>query len=372
LRDLPQFGLVKEGARGRGVIEGELKRTTDGGVSHALVDDGLSLREHVDGSPRYLVVKGAAGMGNRMLALLSAILYARASGRRLIVDWSDFSYSTDRSNVFHNLFVCPEAEPACEIPDTDSVNPAIWRGHLQLTANRMIGKFDPGQHSKLTIHKRYSVDLSRTDHPEQVAIMWSYVHLFRAVRPHLKGPLAPFAGLADMAIARSLLSDSLRPVPSVIDVVDSFEQRWFARRPVLGLHIRHSDRKTPLPAFDRVIRRIRRRHPDCSIFLATDNRHVLEEIEEKHGAVVSTPKWYPENGAKMHENHACSDRLQTGIEALIDMYLLARCDYLVFSSRSTFSVISSLLTEAPASNVIDVERWNVALRAKRAIRARIA
>jgi hypothetical protein len=52
------------------------------------------------------------------------------------------------------------------------------------------------------------------------------------------------------------------------------------------------------------------------------------------------------------------------------MYLLARCHYLAFSSSSTFGVISSLVTEAPKAHVIDVERRNLVLRAKRSLRAR--
>lgn len=322
-------------------------------------------------APRYLLVKGKAGMGNRMLALLSSMLYARASGRRLIVDWSDHAYSSDRTNVFHRLFACPDAEPPCPIPDTDSVTPAIWRGHLDLTANRMIRKFDPGQHSGLTAHKKFSVDLSSTDHPEEVAVIWSFTHQFKAVRRHFHGPLAEFAGLSNMAIARLMLRNSLKPLPSIMSRVEAFERTYLdGRGPIVGLHIRYSDRKTPLPAFRRFANRIRSLHPDCPIFLATDNQSVLDQFTDLYGAVISTPKWYPQSGERMHGNSRCSDNLEAGIDALVDMYLLARCHYLAFSSNSTFGVISSLVTEAPKAHVIDVERRNVVLRAKRSLRAR--
>jgi hypothetical protein len=327
----------------------------------------------VSNSPRYLVVKGKAGMGNRMLALLSSMLYARASERRLIVDWSDFAYSSDRSNVFHRLFACPDAEPPCPIPDTDSVTPAIWRGHLGLTANLMIRKFDPGRHSGLTVHRKFSTDLSRTDHPEEVAVVWSFTHQFKAVRRHFHGPLAGYAGMSDMAIARLMLRDSLRPLPSIMSRVDEFDRGHLdGRGPIVGLHIRYTDRRTPLPAFRRSVNAIRRLHPDCPIFLTTDNQSVLDQFADLYGPVISTPKWYPESGRRMHGNSTCSDKLEAGIEALVDMYLLARCDYLIFSSNSTFGVISSLVTEAPPANVIDVERRNLVLRAKRSIRARLA
>jgi nodulation protein Z len=327
----------------------------------------------VSDSPRYLVVKGKAGMGNRMLALLSSMLYARASGRRLIVDWSDFAYSSDRSNVFHRLFACPEAEPPCPIPDTDSVTPAIWRGHLDLTANLMIRKFAPGHHSGLTIHRKFSADLSRVDHPEEVAVVWSFTHQFKAVRRHVHGPLTEFAGLSDMEVARQMLGNSLRPLPSVMARVDEFDRRYLVGQgPVVGLHIRYTDRKTPLPALRRSLNRIRSVHPDCPIFLATDNLSLLHQFTRLYAPVISTPKWYPESGKRMHASNACEDKLEAGIEALVDMYLLARCDYLVYSSNSTFPVISSLVTKAPPSNVIDVERRNLVVRARQTLRARFA
>ena len=41
---------------------------------------------------RYLLVKGIAGLGNRILSVLNGILYARLSDRLLFVDWRDPDY----------------------------------------------------------------------------------------------------------------------------------------------------------------------------------------------------------------------------------------------------------------------------------------
>ena len=51
-------------------------------------------------TPNYVLVKGNAGLGNRLSSVLSGALYARLSGRRLLVDWTDWMYSNDGSNVF--------------------------------------------------------------------------------------------------------------------------------------------------------------------------------------------------------------------------------------------------------------------------------
>jgi len=38
---------------------------------------------------KYLVLKGCAGLGNRLITLLKAIQYCKKTGRRLYVDWAD-------------------------------------------------------------------------------------------------------------------------------------------------------------------------------------------------------------------------------------------------------------------------------------------
>ena len=53
---------------------------------------------------KYLLVKGTAGLGNRLLFLLSALLYARLTERLLVVDWCDQTYSDDGTNAFPLLF----------------------------------------------------------------------------------------------------------------------------------------------------------------------------------------------------------------------------------------------------------------------------
>jgi hypothetical protein len=74
---------------------------------------------------RYLLVKGAAGLGNRIFALLSAILYARLTRRQLVVDWTDGSYSSDGSNAIHHFFRSRLFSSGDRIPETESVAPEV-------------------------------------------------------------------------------------------------------------------------------------------------------------------------------------------------------------------------------------------------------
>jgi hypothetical protein len=55
-----------------------------------------------------------------------------------------------------------------------------------------------------------------------------------------------------------------------------------------------------------------------------------------------------------HDSQECSDRLENGIEALVDVYLLASCDFLVGDGTSSFTRLAGLLCQAPEGHVVDV------------------
>ncbi len=108
---------------------------------------------------KYLLVKGKAGLGSRIESLLTFILYAKLSGRRLYVDWSDPTYSNDVSNAFHSFFQRPLVNLNNEIPATDSVSPDIWRG-------RLLGAFSWGFSPLSKLEKIQELFYRRTDFPQ--------------------------------------------------------------------------------------------------------------------------------------------------------------------------------------------------------------
>jgi Nodulation protein Z (NodZ) len=123
---------------------------------------------------------------------------------------------------------------------------------------------------------------------------------------------------------------------------------------MLGVHVRYTDRRARLTAILKKVDAVRRRDR-CPIFLATDNAKIHELFLERYHDVVSTPHWYAPNGARIHQSRACRDRLENGVEALIDLYLLAECDYLVGDSTSAFAKVAGLLSAAPASRRYDAK-----------------
>jgi hypothetical protein len=80
---------------------------------------------------RFLIVKGAAGLGNRLVSLANAIDYARRSNRVLHVDWSDGQFAAKGDNAFPLFFSLRNVEqftnPA-ELPNSarSCAYPRAW------------------------------------------------------------------------------------------------------------------------------------------------------------------------------------------------------------------------------------------------------
>ena len=316
---------------------------------------------------KYLVVKANGGMGNRMLCATTGILYGRLTGRRVIVDWRDQAYSNDGSNTFSRLFKCSDVCSETILPADASIYPRVWEGHLDWSVSEMLHRYDPDKHSSVTIHRKYSIDVRTLDYPERIVVFWNYLHRLRGLRKRLHRVDPDFAGLGIDGIIRKVLLEIMLVGDDVRQRIDEFKaSHWPAQ--VIGLHIRHSDRQTDLSKYERPLGRLLEQYPDAHIFLATDNKGVQEDYCRRYENVFFTPKWFPEGMESMHQNTQCSDRVANGIEALVDMYLLAECDFLIFPGVSTFSLISAILSKASANRIVDIDRFNLRVRLKRMVR----
>lgn len=320
---------------------------------------------------KFLLVKAKGGMGNRMLCAVTGILYGQITQRKTIVDWRDASYSNDRSNTFSRFFDCPYTYPETILPEAATIWPSIWADNLDKSMSEIISKFDPDKHSSLRIHRKYSVDVKKKHFEEDILVFWNYSHCIPALMRHLNDSHCGFAGLSERQIIRKAIKEFLPFSPPVQQRIDKIKKdHW--RRPVIGVHVRYSDRKTRLKPYKRVLQRFIKNAKNPQIFLSTDNKRIEQWYRRNYGDVLSIPKWFPENSQTMHQNPGCPDKIRNGIEALIDMYLLADCDYLIYPGNSTFSWISAILSEAPRQNIVDVEKYNLKVRSKAWIRRHLS
>ncbi len=307
---------------------------------------------------KYLLVKGRAGIGNRVFSLLTAILYARLTRRRLLVDWSDPSYSSDGSNVVHRFFVSRLFGPSDPIPDTDSVRPEIWGGRLRESATAMVKTYARRLERDPLVWRRFAVSLSELDYPEQVLVMWTYFPLIDQLRRHFHGEFSELRKLDTETILRRLMRESLELHPAIRERVNHLRKSWPAKS-TIGVHVRYLDKKTSLPSVQRKLDQLRAQHPGAQLFLATDNPAVEDSFARTYPGLLTAPKWYPSGVNALHENPECPDRAVNGIEALTDLYLLAGCDYLLLDSSSALSRLAGVLANPGRTHICDIDRWRV-------------
>lgn len=320
---------------------------------------------------KFLLVKAKAGMGNRMLCAATGIIFGQLTGRKTIVDWRDASYSNDGSNTFAKFFSCSSVYPETILPSKGTIRPGMWVNNLDKSMNEMICEHDPNKHSSIRIHRKYSVDVSRLDYDEDVIVFWYYTGRIRALKKYLSNGQTGFAGLDTNGIIRKVLTEKMTLQKDIRQQIDEFKAKHWSDK-VIGVHIRYTDRQTDLAQYEKHLCRFLNRCPDAHIFLATDNRQVSQDYHKRFKNVFSMPKWFPEDMASMHQNNSCPDKVANGIEALVDMYLLAECDCLVYSGYSTFSLISRILSDAQPENIVDIDRFNIKVRLKRLIRELVA
>jgi len=314
-----------------------------------------------------LLVKAKGGMGNRMLCAATGIAYGLISGRRVIVDWTDNAYSNHGENVFLSYFQTPLVEVGGTLPSEGSVFPKVWQGHLDWSVSRMMHAYDPDKHSSFRIHRKYSANLKRLDYPEDIVVLWSYTHRIQDLKSSLSRQSGNEWGGGVDDILRHLLIEYMVIRPEIKARIDAFRNKSFSDN-VIGVHVRHSDRPANVDRYLDMVRRLRKNNDDAAIFVATDNQSVLSRFQSSFPKVISTDKWYPDSGVPMHQNSSCPDAFENGVEALVDMYLLSYCQWLVYPKGSTFSYISSILSSAPKENIIDMDRYNIRVRIARMLR----
>jgi hypothetical protein len=300
---------------------------------------------------KFLLVKGITGLGDRILCALGGILYAQLSGRTLLIDWSDPFYSSKGDNVFHRLFTSPFCSPTDDIPTTDSVYPRIWRGRLLEHATQIAREreFNPDE-----IRRALSIDVGKLDYMEDLLVLAEYDALVDRLRPNFHRAFQELAQMPTAGILAKLLREDLLLQSEIRARVDHFKSNRFYARTV-GVHVRYSDYRVRIFAIIKQLNALLKRKPDLQIFLATDNIEIKKMFEGNFSRVVSAPHWYAKPGSPIHVDRTRPDRTETAIEALIDLYLLANCDHLIFDGSSSFARVANLLSAAPAHNKLDVD-----------------
>lgn len=312
--------------------------------------------------PRTLIVKAKGGFGNRILSAATGIILAKLTDRTAVIDWRDGEYLPAGVDAYPPLFDSPVALDVADFDGRSDVVPAIWSGHLNEHPTDLIHRHFPREHSNPFVYRKLSINLSRPDDKSPIAVFWSYLPKLDRLRPQLHRS-ALFRGLRPTQAAKMALDEYFTPNLRVRSAVNDLFGRLTT--PVIGVHIRYTDRKVSLGRIFRETDHLRKRMPAATIFLATDNQAVQDQFRARYSGVVVIDKVLGDDNNSLHEHVILDDPLHEAENALIDMWALSRCDWLVHSRHSTFSVAAALIGGIPKSQQRDIDRLNPRVVLKR-------
>lgn len=315
-----------------------------------------------------LVIKAKGGLGNRMLSAVTGIVLARLNKRTPYIDWRDGMYVAPGENLYPHLFEADWMGDLEAFNDAAQVAPPIWSGRMTEHPTNIIHREYPNKHSDPLIYRKLSIDLVGPDPAEAVGVFWSYLPKLKRLESRMARDPA-FRGRDLSDITSDCLDHYFKPVPAVQERVDAIFNG--VPRPIIGVHIRFTDRKVPLPKIIGSLTKLKSDMPDARIFLATDSAEAQAAILARFPDTLTIDKALASNGAALHVAAAeFSDPVAEARNALIDMVALSRCDYLIHSRHSTFSVTAALIGRIPQANQIDVDRFNAKVIIKQYIQAR--
>lgn len=140
--------------------------------------------------------------------------------------------------------------------------------------------------------------------------------------------------------ANRLIRKYVRLKPSVLDEVDHFVERHMLGHPVIGVHVRGTDKGAAgcMPAMRDIvppeeyvpeIDAYLRDHPGGRVFVATDQRQYIQFLREYYGDIVLSYDSLRSSDNRAPFELETAGNYRKGWDVLIDALLLSRCDFLL-------------------------------------------
>jgi hypothetical protein len=324
---------------------------------------------------KYLIIKGIAGLGNRLITLCSGIEYARTTDRILLVDWSDGMYAEKGHNVFYDYFKLVNVKyfkNIRNISHISSVYPAGFNRKLDKGVHELyknINAVDAGIPKIYSILDRVPQFIFSYQKPNMLREYWRYIYFSGRNNNNING-LDYFFGIFNNAhspcgrhLSKKRKEDiviyieyepSYNPVTllnhinlqsAISKKIDLFTSEKLLTHDSIGVHIRGNDRKSKTP-YEKLYNLLRdKKFETKKIFLATDCIEVLENFLKEFPNTIVYPKFLP----KVHERgihywastKGSTDKAKGILEqSIIDIWLLSKCEYLFYQKSSSFSKIA--------------------------------
>jgi hypothetical protein len=315
---------------------------------------------------KFLLVKGCAGIGNRLFTLAAAIGYARATGRTLLVDWRDGVFSEPGKNAFDLFFELNDvnysgldalSRPFSSIyPDSmsDSLNDNLYDNFaagysVQLRKLKSISRLR-GRLSRLDSfwYYRKKNNFQKPVHSDGKATMalFSSKHLEygHKLSRNLDHQLVIFADYWPDEPAADFSHIMFKAV--VTEKAQKLAVELGVKENTIGIHIRCSDNKPGRELETLKACLEKEASSGKKIFLATDSREIEADFKSLlQSSMVVMQKFYPEKSTDENMHHwskrsgdyTYAERIFE--ESLLDLLLLSSCPQIWFQGNSSYSKI---------------------------------
>jgi hypothetical protein len=270
----------------------------------------------------HLIVYPRRGLCNRMRAIASAKRLCSKAGARctIVWDWGDYRALFDDDTEW--------------MPYSASMD---WTRNLIVPGYHHIRHFPPQEGGS---RRNWRVPV--TTHPRIALTSW---FVFCAAEERL---LRRYTAYEE----QDVFAWFPKPHPSILEKAAAFKQAFFPPRTV-GLHIRRTDnigailRSPDKSYFKRADRLVDTGH---HLFLATDNRETLHAMRQRYGEKLI---YYPKTSALKHRWPRDNSDTPEIIDDLVDLWLLASCEFVIGSQGSSYSRVAVLLNGSPQCKTIN-------------------
>ncbi|WP_152977520.1 nodulation protein NodZ [Bradyrhizobium pachyrhizi] len=288
-------------------------------------------------SDRFVVSRRRTGLGDCLWSLAAAWRFAQRTGRNLVIDWRGSCYLDQPfTNAFPVFFEPVQDIAGVRVICDDQINQRTFPG-----------PFFPAWWNKPTIDCAYRPDeqiFRERDELDQ---------LFQSEQDSDANTVVCDACLmwrCDEEAEREIFR-SIKPRAEVQARIDAIFREHFEPYSVIGIHVRHGNGEDimghapywadPQRALQQVFNAIDKAKAlphakPVRPFLCTDSALVLEKVSAMFPDVFTIPKRFqaPQAGPL----HSAALGAGGGVSALIEMYLLARCDTVIrFPPTSAFT-----------------------------------
>ncbi len=338
---------------------------------------------------KYLIVKGCAGLGNRLITLSKAIQYAQKTQRQLYVDWTDGMFADPGTNAFYRYFQLSSDIEHTQQPDLilEALSQGATTYPRDITPSDILDNVYDHWHvvgTPLATHlPPYRILISQLIHGKASSLFglqaWQrnedpqtgYLHNIRNIyseHNYTFGSQLTRSNSRDIVIFTDFrplvsLNNIFRHIslkPQYQSQYRNFAHEHHLTEQGIGLHIRATDKK-PHRQLQQLLQHLDHKlqdNPQTVIYLSTDNADIANQLTERYPQrLIQYPKYLPTNlnGRGIHQwalYEEGFDKATMFEEALADMWILSMCHELYWQGNSSFSQISTIL-KADKKNIHD-------------------